>query len=68
MMITKVLSKKGQEISKRETFENLVALNPTDKYNKQKAAGSIGGSRTQGYIEVNGINYKCIRNSKMATE
>lgn len=67
MMITKVLSQKGQEISKKDTFEKLVALNPTDRYNKQKAAGSIGGSRTQGYIEVDGTNYKCTRDSKVAT-
>ena len=44
MIITKVLSEKGQEISKRETFEKLVALNSSDIYNKQKASGYIGGS------------------------
>lgn len=66
-MITKVLSQKGQEISKKDTFEKLVALNPKDRYNKQKAAGSIGGSRTHRYIEVDGTNYKCTRDSKVAT-
>lgn len=63
MMIRKVFSQKGQELKKRETYEKLVALNSEDKFKKQKAAGSIGGSRTQGYIEVSDLNYKCTRDS-----
>jgi hypothetical protein len=53
MIITKVLSEKGQEISKRETFEKLVALNSSDIYNKQKASGYIGGSND--FIQSNEV-------------
>ena len=31
----------------------LIALNPTDKYSKQKAAGSLGGASRWGFIVLN---------------
>lgn len=64
MMITDVYKKKGERYSKKDTFDKLVNLNPKDKYNKQKAAGSIGGSVTQGYIESDGNDYKCMKDAR----
>ena len=64
MVITKVFDKKNQVKSKAYTFEELVKLNPNDQYTKQKAAGSIGGSRTHGYLETKGSDYRCTRDQK----
>lgn len=60
-MITHVFDKKGQRLSKQDTFNRLVTLYPNDKYKKQKAAGSIGGSVTHHYIQSNGSDYECMR-------
>lgn len=63
-MITYVLNRKGQRLSKKDTFDKLVALNPNDKYKKQKAAGSMGGSVTNNFIKSSGSDYECMRDLK----
>ena len=67
-MITKVLDKKNQTKSKKDVFDELLGLYPNDPYAKQKAAGAVGGSVTQNYIEEQGVNYRCTRDAeKVAT-
>jgi len=58
MMITQVFTTKGQIESIADAYKKLIALNPTDKYNKQKAAGSLGGSSRSHYIERQNNQYK----------
>ena len=41
MLITKVFTCKNQKETVLSAYEKLIALNPTDKYNKQKAAGAL---------------------------
>lgn len=56
-MITKVFTQKGQSKTIRDSFTALVNLNPNDKYKKQKAAGSLGGSSTSGFLSRQGKVY-----------
>lgn len=49
-MITHVFKKKGDTKSVADAFINLVNLNPNDKYKKQKASGSLGGSIASGFL------------------
>lgn len=56
-MITQVFKQKGQSMSMRNAFSDLVALNPTDKYRKQKAAGSLGGASNSKFLSKQGRNY-----------
>ena len=53
-MITKVFTKKGQSESTKDAYTDLVNLNPTDMYKKQKAAGSLGGSSTSKFLSKQG--------------
>lgn len=64
MMITKIISKKDQKMDKKEIFDKLTALNPNDPYRKKKAAGSLGGSKTHGYLADDGNDYRCTRDAK----
>jgi hypothetical protein len=50
MLITRVFTYKGQKETAQNAYEKLIALNPTDKYNKQKAAGALGGAARWGFI------------------
>jgi len=56
-MITAVFKYKGQTMTVAEAFRALIALNPTDKYNKQKAAGSLGGAMNSGFLKRYGNTY-----------
>lgn len=56
-MITNVFAQKGQSKSVIDAFTDLVNLNPTDKYKKQKAAGSLGGSSTSKFLSRQGQVY-----------
>ena len=60
-MITRVFNTKGQVESIADAYTKLVKLNPTDKYNKQKAAGSLGGSSRSGFIELQNNQYTRMR-------
>lgn len=52
-MITRVFTTKSQKETIPNAYEKLIALNPTDKYSKQKAAGSLGGASRWGFIVLN---------------
>lgn len=65
MMITRIVNKKGQQKDKTTVFDELVKIDPNDKYGEQKAAGSIGGSVTNGYIVNKGEVYECTRDAKV---
>lgn len=55
-MITRVFTIKNQKETITNAYGKLIALNPTDKYNKQKAAGSLGGASRWGFIALtNGV-------------
>ena len=58
------VDKKGQEITKEKLMSELKGLNPDDKYKKQKAAGSIGGSVAHDYLKREGNQYVCQRDAK----
>jgi len=60
-MITRIFTKKGQVESKADAYTKLIALNPTDKYTKQKAAGSLGGSSRSHFIERQNDQYTRMR-------
>ena len=60
-MITQVFKAKNQTETIASAYTNLIALNPTDKYIKQKAAGSLGGSSRSRFIERNNGQYKRMR-------
>lgn len=61
VMITRVFTKKGQAESIADAYTRLIELNPTDKYNKQKAAGSLGGSSRSRFIERQNNQYTRMR-------
>jgi|LSQX01.1.fsa_nt_gb hypothetical protein len=52
-MITQVFTIKNQRETIPNAYKKLIALNPTDKYNKKKAAGSLGGASRWGFIALN---------------
>lgn len=52
-MITRVFTTKSQKETIPNALAKLIALNPTDKYSKQKAAGSLGGASRWGFIVLN---------------
>jgi len=55
-MITRVFTIKNQKETIPNAYEKLIALNPMDKYNKQKTAGSLGGASRWGFIVLtNGV-------------
>lgn len=56
-MITNVFKQEGQSKSIHEAFSALVKLNPTDKYKKQKAAGSLGGASNSKFLSRQGKTY-----------
>ena len=56
-MITQVFTVKNQTETISSAYTKLIALNPTDKYIKQKAAGSLGGSSHSHFIERNNGQY-----------
>jgi len=60
-MITRVFTTKGQVESIADAYAKLIELNPTDKYNKQKAAGSLGGSSRSCFIERQNNQYTRMR-------
>lgn len=60
-MITKVFTVKKQTETISSAYKKLIALDPTDKYIKQKAAGSLGGASHSGFIERNNGQYKRMR-------
>lgn len=51
-MITKVFIHPGETKTVASAYTQLMNLNPTDKYNKQKAAGSLGGASRWGFIAL----------------
>lgn len=61
MMITRVFTTKGHTESLADAYTKLIALNPTDKYNKQKAAGSLGGALRSHFIKRQNHQYIRIR-------
>lgn len=50
VMITRVFTFKNQKETIQNAYVKLINLNPTDKYNKQKAAGALGGASRWGFI------------------
>lgn len=55
-MITQVFTHSGETKTVASAYTQLVNLNPTDKYNNQKAAGSLGGASRWGFIALtNGV-------------
>lgn len=56
-MITQVFKNKGQQKTIGEAFTELVNLHSSDKFAKQKAAGSLGGASNSGFINRQGKNY-----------
>jgi len=60
-MITRVFTTMGHTESIADAYTKLIALNPTDKYNKQKAAGSLGGASRSGFIELKNGQWTRIR-------
>lgn len=60
-MITQVFKTKNQTETIDSAYKQLIALNPTDKYNKQKAAGSLGGSSRSRFIERKNDQYTRMR-------
>lgn len=57
MMITRVFTTKDQTESIADAYTKLIALNPTDKYIKQKAAGSLGGASRSHFIKRQNDEY-----------
>ncbi len=55
-MITQVFTVKGMTLSVASAYTALIALNPSNPYAKEKAAGSLGGSSRHGFIEYNSVN------------
>lgn len=60
-LMPQVLAGKGNIMNKKMIYDKLVELNLDDPFCKQKASGSIGGSKTHGYIADAGNNYICQR-------
>ncbi len=60
-MITNVFKRNNEVQSLNDAFTALVNLNPNDKYKKQKAAGSLGGSCTSGFLKRQGKTYQRTR-------
>ncbi len=56
-MITNVFTQKGQSETVKDAFTALINLNPNDKYKKQKAAGSLGGSSNSKFLSRQGKTY-----------
>lgn len=56
-MITNVFTQKEQSKSASEAFSELINLNPSDKYKKQKAAGSLGGASNSKFLCREGKTY-----------
>lgn len=55
-MISRVFTTKGQTETIQNAFGKLIALNPSDKHNKEKAAGALGGASRWGVIALsNGV-------------
>ena len=55
-MISKVLTQKGQTITPKELFVQLLLIQPKNtRYPKKRALASIGGSVTQGFIVKNSV-------------
>lgn len=56
-MVTQVFTRKGDTKSIADAYVRLANLNPNDPYNKQKAAGSLGGSSASGFLKKEGRTY-----------
>ena len=55
-MITRVFTTKGMTLSVANAYTSLIALNPGDPFASEKAAGSLGGSASHGFIEFDSVN------------
>lgn len=50
IMISQIFTHRSHKESIRSAYSKLIDLNPKDPYNKQKAAGSLGGASRHGFI------------------
>ena len=50
IMISQIFTNRSHKESLRTAYSKLIDLNPNDPYNKQKAAGALGGASRHGFI------------------
>lgn len=60
-MIVQVFTAINQTDTVVSAYKKLIELNPNDKYNKQKAAGSLGGASRFRFIKRENNQYTRIR-------
>ena len=60
-MISQVFTQINQKESIASAYSKLIDLNHNDPYNKQKAAGSLGGASRHGFIVRTDGKYTRVR-------